>query len=123
MGIIWYGTYLRFIKAAEHELFRACGMAYSEKLTSRGLMLPRKALHLEFHSPAQLDEEVIVQTWFSKIGTTSFSMRFEVLRASDRASRASASLTVVHVDAETMRPRPLPAEAREAMRLFAAAAL
>jgi acyl-CoA thioester hydrolase len=120
MGIIWYGTYLRFIEAAEQEMFRACGLPYTEVRIARGLMFPRKALSLEFHSPAQLDEEIVIQAWFSKIGTTSFAMRFEVLRESDRARRASALLTVVHVDKATMKPHALPDDVKELMRRYTA---
>ena len=107
MGIIWYGAYLRFIEAAEAEMFRACGFPFSERLADRGLMIPRKALEFLFHSPAELDEEVLVQLWVEKLGISSLTMRFEILRASDRTPRASALLTVVNVDAKAMKKLPL----------------
>jgi YbgC/YbaW family acyl-CoA thioester hydrolase len=100
-------------------MFRSCGLPYSEVRIARGLMFPRKAMNLEFHSPAQLDEEVIIQAWFSKIGNTSFAMRFEILRASDRTRRASALLTVVHVDKGTMKPHALPDDIKELMQRYA----
>lgn len=119
MGIVFYGAYIRLIGVAESEMFRACGMPVHEMRLKRGVWIPRKALHLEFHSAAELEEEVIVQSWFGRIGTTAITMRFEFYRASDRAHRASGSLTVVSVERESMRPRPIPGEVKALLARFA----
>jgi YbgC/YbaW family acyl-CoA thioester hydrolase len=120
MGIVFYGAYLRLIGATESEMFRACGLPIDVVRLQRELWLPRKALHLEFHSAAALEEEVVVRAWFERIGTTSITMRFEFHRASDDAHRASGSLTVVHVERESMRPRPLPDDLKASLARFAA---
>lgn len=114
-GIIYYGAYVRLFQVAEEELFRACGLPFSILRIEQGVWIPRKAFHAEFHSPAQLDEEVVVQVWFTRIGTTSVTMAFEVFRASDRLHRASASLTVVSVDRPTMTTKPLMESIRTAL--------
>jgi YbgC/YbaW family acyl-CoA thioester hydrolase len=119
-GIIYYGAYVRLFQVAEEELFRACGLPFEELRKALGVWIPRKAFQVEFHSPAQLDEEVAVRAHFSRIGTTAITMQFEVYRASDRAHRASGSLTVVSVDKPTMRPRPIPDEVRAKLSLHAA---
>ena len=119
MGIIFYGAYIRLMGAAESEMSRACGLPVHELRLKRGVWIPRKALHLEFHSAAELEEEVLVQSWFSRIGTTAITMRFEFFRASDRLHRASGSLTVVSVERDAMRPKPIPDDVRELLRRFA----
>ncbi len=121
MGIIFYGAYVRLIGVAESELFRACGLPVNVLRFERGVWIPRKALHLEFHSAAELEEEVIVQAWFARIGASAITMRFEFYRASDRAHRASGSLTVVSVERESMRPRPLPDAVKASLAPFASA--
>jgi acyl-CoA thioester hydrolase len=118
-GIIYYGAYIRLFQVAEEELLRACGLPYSTLREDKGVWIPRKAFHAEFHSPAQIDEEVAVQVHFSRIGTTAITMQFEVYRASDRVHRASGSLTVVSVDKATMKPRPIPDDVREKLALYA----
>lgn len=120
MGIVFYGAYVRLIGVAESELFRACGLPVHEMRFERGVWIPRKALHLEFHSPAELEEEVIIQVWFSRLGTTAITLRFEFYRASDRAHRASGSLTVVSVDRASMTPRPIPLDVKTLLKPFAA---
>lgn len=120
MGIVFYGAYVRLIGVAESELFRVCGLPVNVLRFERGVWIPRKALHLEFHSAAELEEEVILQAWFARIGTSAVTMRFEFYRASDRAHRASGSLTVVSVDRESMTPKPIPEDVKALLAPFAA---
>ena len=118
LGIIHYRTYLRLFEVAEHEMFRACGLPYETLRKTGGVWLPRKAVQMEFHSPAQMDEEVEIEIWISRFGETSLTMRFEVFRKGDRVHRASCTLTVVCVHKDTMTKYPLPAYVREQLAPF-----
>ncbi len=120
LGIIFYGAYVRILEAAEHECFRACGLPYDELRVRKGVWLPRKAFRIEFHAPAAMDELLAIHTWFSRVGTTSLTLRFEVLRAEDLAPRASAELTVVSVDKGTIAKRPLPDFVKAAIARYTA---
>jgi acyl-CoA thioesterase FadM len=61
---------------------------------------------------------VEIETWFSRVGATSLTMRFEVYREGDRAHRASGSLAVVCVHKDTMQKYPIPADVREKIAGF-----
>lgn len=113
LGIIHYATYLRLFEVAEHEMFRACGLSYETLRIAGGVWLPRKALQAEFHSPAHMDEPLEIDAWFSRVGETSLTLRFEVYREGDRAHRASGTLTVVCVHKDTMAKYRLPDDVRE----------
>ena len=119
MGIIYYGAYIRLFQLGEEELFRSCGLPYTELREVRGVWIPRKAIAMEFHSPAHVDEQVAIQAHFSRIGKTAITMQFEVYCASDRAHRASGTLTVVSVDKATMKPKPIPDEVKQMLSLYA----
>lgn len=118
LGVIYYGAYVRLFQVAEEELFRACGLPFAILRTGKDVWIPRKAFQAEFHSPAELDEEVAVQAWFSRIGTTAITMQFEVYRAADRAHRATGSLTVVSVDRSTMKTKPLPEDVKASLSAY-----
>jgi YbgC/YbaW family acyl-CoA thioester hydrolase len=120
MGIVYYGAYLRLMGVAESEMGRVCGLPVDVLRFERGVWIPRKALHLEFHSPAALEEEVIIQAWYGRIGNTAITMRFEFYRADDRRHRASGSLTVVSVDKDSMKPRRIPEDVKAMFARFAA---
>ncbi|MFI5311553.1 MAG: acyl-CoA thioesterase [Gemmatimonadales bacterium] len=117
-GIVYYGAYVRLFQVAEEELFRACGLPFEILRREKNVWIPRKAFHVEFHSPAELDEEVAVQAWFTGIGTTSITMQFEVYRASDRAHRATGTLTVVSVDKATRGKKPLPGDVKASLSAY-----
>lgn len=115
LGIIYYGAYIRYFEAAEHEMFRAAGLPYEVMRLQRHLQFPRKASAVEFHSPAQMDELLEIQIGIGRMGATSITMRFEVYNAETGAHRASATLTAVCVDKESISKRPLPDFVKEAL--------
>jgi YbgC/YbaW family acyl-CoA thioester hydrolase len=118
LGIIYYGTYVRFFEAAEHEMFRQAGLPYEVMRVQKQVQLPRKAFAVEFHSPAEMDELLEIRVGVSRIGESSITMRFEAYRARDLVHRASATLTVVCVDKATITKRPLPDFVKDALRPF-----
>src|SRR2546422_664445 len=67
-GIIFYGSYVRFFEIAETELFRACGLAYSDFFDRYDIFLPRKVVHNEFYWPARLDDRLRVAAYGGRGG-------------------------------------------------------
>ncbi|MDH5233464.1 MAG: acyl-CoA thioesterase [Gemmatimonadota bacterium] len=118
LGIIYYGTYIRFFEVAENEMFRAAGLPYHVLRVERQVQLPRKAFQVEFHSPAEMDELMEIRVGVSRIGETSITMRFEAYRASDLRHRASATVTVVSVEKASIAKKPLPPFVKDALRPY-----
>src|SRR5882757_2789341 len=79
-GIINYQAYLRFFGLAEVELFRSCGLSYRTLFDDLGLWLPRVHVECDFFHPVTLDELLIVDAYFGKIGASSIHLNFEVRR-------------------------------------------
>jgi acyl-CoA thioester hydrolase len=118
LGIIWYGSYLKYFEAAEHEMMRAAGFPYEALRVERKIQLPRKAFQVEFHSPATMDELLDIEVGFARFGTTSLTMRFEAYNAADRTHRASATLTVVCVLKATLGKQAIPEWLKDAFRPY-----
>jgi len=115
LGIIWYGAYLKYFEAAEHEMMRAAGLPFETLRLEKKVQIPRKAFQVEFHSPAQMDELLDVEVGVTKIGQTSITFRFEAYKTGERLHRASATLTVVSVVKESMQKKPIEPWLREAL--------
>ncbi|HYK81631.1 MAG TPA: thioesterase family protein [Gemmatimonadales bacterium] len=107
-GIIFYGSYVRFFEIAETELFRACGLAYAQVFNHYDIFLPRKAVHSEFYWPARLDDRLRVATYVGRVGTTSMTLNFDVLRHDSASLGAAGWMVLVCVDRQRLAPRPLP---------------
>jgi YbgC/YbaW family acyl-CoA thioester hydrolase len=117
-GVICYGAYVRFIEIAETELFRAAGFPYGKVFERFDCWLPRASYKMEFRKPAALDEQLTVNASVGRIGTSSIALRFEFYDDS-RQRVADCDIVLVCVDKTTFKPKPVPAELREALGRFA----
>jgi acyl-CoA thioester hydrolase len=118
-GIINYQAYLRFFGLAEAELYRSCGLSYREMFEEVGVWLPRVHVECDFHHPVVLDDLLVVEAWFGKIGTTSIHIDFEVRRKESPAQVvASGKYIVVTVKKGEFAPVPVPAALREKLAMY-----
>ena len=118
-GIIFYGSYVRFFEIAETELFRAAGVPYSEVFDRFAMWLPRVHLSCDFKYPARLDDRLQVAAYFTKFGTSSLRINFDVLHVAAGQLAAAGHEVLVCVDREALRPQPLPSELRDVFAPFA----
>jgi len=118
-GIINYQAYLRFFGLAEAELLRSAGLSYKYLFESLGIWLPRVRVECDFFRPVKLDELLVVEAYFSRIGRTSVHLNFEVRRKSDPSTVvARGRYVLVCVAQKDFRPAPLPDEFREKISRF-----
>jgi YbgC/YbaW family acyl-CoA thioester hydrolase len=118
-GIIFYGSYVRFFEIAETELFRAAGVPYSEVFDRFGIWLPRVHLSCDFKYPARLDDRLRVAVYFTRFGTSSIAVSFDVLHVKAAQLAAAGREALVCVDRKTMRPNPLPPDLLKLLQPFA----
>jgi YbgC/YbaW family acyl-CoA thioester hydrolase len=114
-GIINYQAYLRFFGLAEVELFRSCGLSYKRMFEDLGVWLPRVHVECDFFDPVTLDELLVVEAFFSRIGGSSIHLDFEVHRQ-DQPGQIVATGRYVLVTVEKQagfKTVPVPGEVRE----------
>jgi YbgC/YbaW family acyl-CoA thioester hydrolase len=118
-GIINYQAYLRFFGLAEAELLRSAGLNYRFLFEVLGIWLPRVRVECNFLQPVRLDELLVVEAYFSRIGTTSVSLDFEVRRKAPPAERvATGRYVLVCVRQQDFTPVPVPDELRTRIARF-----
>lgn len=113
-GIINYQAYLRFFGLAEVELFRSCGLSYKTLFDELGLWLPRVHVECDFFDPVTLDELLVVEAYFGRIGTSSIQLDFEVTRSGQPDKIvATGRYVLVCVRRGEFTPTPVPDALRE----------
>lgn len=119
-GIINYQAYLRFFGLAEVELFRSAGLSYKVLLEEHGIWLPRVHVECDFHHPVRLDELLVVEVFFGRLGSSSIHIHFEVRRKSDpgRLVVASGKYVIVSVRKDAFTKVEIPAEVRTKMSRY-----
>lgn len=115
MGVVYYGRYLRFMEAAEAELFGMLGFPYDTLSEKLGVWIARVRVEVDFRAPARLDEEIVCRAIVSKLGGSSLTMMFPIDRA-DGVRLADGVLVLAALDRDTLRPARLPAALSEALR-------
>ena len=121
-GIINYQAYLRFFGLAEVELFRSSGLSYRTLFDDLGIWLPRVHVECDFFHPVTLDELLVVDAYFGKIGTSSIHLNFEVKRKEKPdVIVATGKYVLVTVKRGEFRPCPVPHEVREKLAPYVSA--
>jgi acyl-CoA thioester hydrolase len=111
-GIARYSAYTRFLDIAETDLYRSLGTPLSKLHAQYKVWLPRKVMHIEYFTPARLDDQVVIAAYFGNIGRTSVTMNVDVLREDRTTLIAAAHLVLVCVDI-ALAKIALPPEFRE----------
>jgi acyl-CoA thioester hydrolase len=120
-GIVYYGRYLPYFDHARVEYHRHLGMS-GARLTE-GADLVMRASTVEYHAPARFDDLLEIFVRLARIGRTSATFECSVYRMEDDALMVTATQTLVLVDVEQRRPRPIPGSYVEQMRSFEGADL
>ena len=118
-GIINYQAYLRFFALAEAEMLRAAGLNYRYLFEVLGIWLPRVRVECDFHRPVKLDELLVVEAFFSKVGRTSVHLDFEVFRKDAPGQNvAGGRYVLVCVQQGNFRPVAVPPEIRSRIERY-----
>jgi acyl-CoA thioester hydrolase len=117
-GIIFYGAYVRFFELAEMEMFRAAGVPYSEVFDRWNMWLPRVHLESDFHYPTRLDDKLRVAAYFTRFGTSSLQINFDILHLGAGELAVTGHEVLVCTTQDTLESRPLPTELIDILRPY-----
>jgi acyl-CoA thioester hydrolase len=119
-GIVYYGRYLPYFDYARVEYTRHLGLL-SKDLAGCDFVM--RACHVVYEAPAGFDDllEVFVRT--KRIGRSSLTTEYAAVRVSDDALMCTAEQTLVLVDLDARRPKPIGDDYRAAIEKFEGADL
>jgi acyl-CoA thioester hydrolase len=109
-GVVYHATYLAYLERARTEWLRALGYSQARLKQEDSLVFTVVAMTLEFLKPARLDDQLVVHSQPVLSGGASVEFQQEIHRESERI--LSATVRVACLDANTFRPRRLPAALR-----------
>lgn len=109
-GVVYYANYLKFLERARSEWLRHLGVSQVGLLKSDRLLFAITAVEVRYVKPARFEDELMVTVELARLRRASMNFRQEIRRG-DIAGEliCTAQVTAACLDADTMRPRPLPA--------------
>ncbi|HEY3439201.1 MAG TPA: thioesterase family protein [Paludibaculum sp.] len=115
-GRIHYSALFRHIETAEDEFFRMLGRPYFAT-EHNGLSYPRVHVEADYKLPLLYDSEIGIFVRPTRIGSSSYTLFFEVMLDSKVA--ATATLIIACMSKATQKSHPLPDSLREALTPYA----
>ena len=117
-GIVFYANYLKFFERARTEWLRATGVGQQLLLETHGVIFVVKSATVDYHAPAQLDDELKLTVVVRRLGRASVQFSQEAWRTNGDKPEllATGEIKVGCVDANTYRPSVIPDEVAKKLR-------
>ena len=102
MAVAWHGRYPQFFELALEELCRSIGLSYKDYFDAN-LGAPIVQLHLDYHSPVVLDEEITIIAKLIWNEAARLNTEYTVMKE-DGAIAATGYTVQMFVDIKTGEP-------------------
>jgi len=110
-GVVYYASYLRFLERARSEWLRALGVDQVRLMRDERLQFVVVEANVRYHRPAKFDDQLEVSVTLESLRGASIAMGQEVRRNAELL--VSATVRAACLDADTLKPRPLPKALRQ----------
>jgi acyl-CoA thioester hydrolase len=109
-GIVFYANYLKFFERARTEWLRAADVNQQTLAETHGVIFVVKSTAVDYHAPAQLDDELIVTVNVRRLGRASVQFTQEARRIDGKQETllVTGEIKVGCIDAQALRPCPIP---------------
>lgn len=109
-GVVYYANYLKFLERARSEWLRHLGVSQSELLARRRLLFAITAVEVQYLKPARFEDALLVTAELEQRRRASLVFRQGIHRGDESGELlCTARVTAACLDADSMRPKPLPA--------------
>ena len=118
-GIVFYANYLKFFERARTEWLRSLGFGQQVLRDESGGMFVVSETAVKYHSPARLDDTLLVTAELQEAGRVSLTIAQRAyLSTPGQAERllAEGTIRIGWVDSQTLKPGRIPAPVVEALK-------
>lgn len=113
-GIVYYVNYLKFMERARTEFMRSLGFG-KDYIFNHDLMFVVRDVAVRYQAPARLDDELEAGLILVDVRGASLVMHQVVRRGGEQL--ASADVTIACVDRAGVRPRRVPKDMLDTLRV------
>ncbi|HQU62883.1 MAG TPA: tol-pal system-associated acyl-CoA thioesterase [Nitrosomonas sp.] len=110
-GVVYHSTHLNFMERARYEWLRNMGFDVHELINIHKLQFMVRSIEIEYFRPAILDDLLHINVNVIDMGRSRISIAQEIRR--DQTRLVNATVHVVCVSTESLRPIRIPPHLRE----------
>lgn len=116
MGLVYHAHYVVWLEVGRTEYCRAAGLPY-RAMEDAGLLILVTGLECRYRRPARYDDEIVVRTQMTELGSRGCAFGYEILHGEDEVVLCDGSTRHVFADASG-RPRRAPQEILDGLERF-----
>lgn len=116
MGIVFHGNFFTYLEVGRVDYLRNLGLSEGIR-PIKDFENVVAAAHIDFRSPARLDDPLTIDVRVAEIGGSSFTFAFEIRHRKENRVVAEGYTTHVAIDDE-FRAMPVPDEFRAVIAKF-----
>lgn len=118
-GVVYYPRFFHYFHQTFEEWFaRSLGISYPDLVLKENVGFPSVRVETEFLKPLRYGDKIRVDLELLEIGRTSITVRYTLVRLSDSATSARATIKNVAIDNDTFKPVPISDEWRRRFEKF-----
>lgn len=106
-GVVWHGSYLRWLEAGRIELCSMMGYNLVE-LEAQNIVLPVVNINVRYKSSAKLDDDLIIETYVQKFNSLSVTFEQKIISKATGKIFIEAAVDVVTIDKNGKLYRKMP---------------
>ena len=106
-GVVWHGTYLRWMEKARVEFCRELGLDLKEMMNN-DIITPVTNINLRYKSSAKLDDTIVIETYVTKLTPLTIVFSQTIKSKETQKTFIQAEVEVVAVNSEGKIYRRLP---------------
>lgn len=106
-GVVWHGTYLRWMEMARVEMCRELGLDLNE-LKANNIVIPVTNINIRYKASAKIDERIYVETTISKMTPFTFVFTQFIKNKETEKIYTQAEVEVVAVNTSGRIYRKMP---------------
>jgi YbgC/YbaW family acyl-CoA thioester hydrolase len=112
-GIVHFAQFFNYLEAAEHAFLRSLGISVVMEWEGTPVGMPRVAASCDYLSPAGFGDELEVRVLVRRLGRSSVTYAFDVLKGETPVARGQITAVFCHhVPGRTLESLEIPAAIR-----------
>jgi acyl-CoA thioester hydrolase len=104
-GVVYHANYLKYMERARSDMLRALGIEQRKELESGEGVYAVTAVSIRYHSPARLDDDLLIISEVQQVRGASCLIQQRVMRGRELLTEASVTVAFLSPDG---RPRRQP---------------
>ena len=102
-GIVYHANYLRYMERARTEMLRHAEVDHTVALAAKDGFWAVHAMNIVWHSPARLDDQLLVATTVTRVRAAANELTHNVMRGDERLCSATVTAAFLSMNGRPQR--------------------